>query len=285
MPGIIFSMMLNLFRQKKGENSMKITRRIFLSAVLLLTLYALPSSATVNSEYQAMMDDGSRGARIMREFVDGMDPLEAEMIIDRQPDESGRLKRIYVNLKRPLIGGVRLENLSFEALDVRFNPAGEWESGPVEVQDMLAVYAEGILLEDDINRSLQNREFGGDEHWHDLKLDFRSSGIFAKGYYLAEFIFKLDILIEINGELAIRNKRQIWLDNYRLKVNRVDVPRRITDKAISKIQPILDLSRFIFPLDLDSVEMDSKQILIRSRYLPEKFDGIVYRYVNQEKGK
>jgi len=271
-----------MYSGQKGESSMKIKRGIFLTSVFLLTFYTVPSCATVQSEYPATFEDGSHGARIMREFVDGMDPMEAEMIIDRQPDGSGRLKRIYMNMKRPLVGGVRLENLSFEALDVRFNPVSEWESNPVKVEDMLAVYAEGTLLEDDINRSLQNREFGGDEHWHDLKLDFRSSGIFAKGYYLAEFIFKLDILIEINGDLAIRNKRQIWLDNYRLKVNRVDVPRRITDKAISKIQPILDLSRFIFPLDLDSVEMDSKQILIRSRYLPERFEGIIYRYVNQE---
>ncbi|MBN1333770.1 MAG: DUF2993 domain-containing protein [Synergistales bacterium] len=264
---------------------MKTIKGIFLLTVMLLTLYTLPSSAMITSEYPEKFEDGSHGARIMREFVEGMDPMEAEMIIDRQPDGSGHLNRIYMNLDRPLIGGVRLDNLSFEALDVQFNPVSEWGSSPVEVKDMLAVYAEGILLEDDINRSLQSREFGGDEHWHDLKLDFRSSGISAKGYYLAEFIFKLDILIEINGELAIRNKQQIWLDNYTLKVNRVDVPRRITDKAISKIQPILDLSRFIFPLDLDSVEMDSKQILIRSRYLPEKFDGIVYRYVNREAGK
>jgi len=261
---------------------MKTSARLFVLALISLLFLVIPSWAAELYEYEGMIPEGSPGARILREFVDGMDPLEVEMILSQEPDASGHVNRIFMNLRRPLIGGVRLDNISFEALDVHFNPVREWASNPVEVQDMLAVYAQGTLLEDDINNSLRNREFGGDEHWHDLALDFRSSSIYAKGYYLAKFIFRLDILIEISGELSIVRKQQIWLDNYNLRVNRVNVPENITDRAISKIQPILDLSRFIFPLELNSIEMDENKIQLRSRYLPQRFEGITYHYIRKE---
>ena len=80
------------------------------------------------------------------------------------------------------------------------------------------------------------------------------------------------------GDFKIVKKQQIWLDNCTIKVNRVAIPETVTDRAISKIQPVIDLSRFIFPLELDSVKQDEERIYIRSRILPEPFDGITYRY-------
>ena len=91
-------------------------------------------------------------------------------------------------------------------------------------------------------------------------------------------LFTLNILIEIFSKFKIVNMQQVWLDDYTLRVNRFDVPEFITDKAVSQIQPLLDLSRFIFPLRLSSIVFEDGSMTIASRVTPMPFEGIEYEY-------
>ena len=68
-----------------------------------------------------------------------------------------------------------------------------YHSAMVQVKTMLE---RGIIDENDINQNLLQKEFGDNDHWHNLQLDIHPGGIYAKGYYLVRMLFKLDILIE-----------------------------------------------------------------------------------------
>lgn len=252
--------------------------RILLLSLFLGLLCSLPAYAQPEYEYGPGFEPETRGGRLLKEFVDQMQPEKIEMILDEEPDDSGRVRTIYMDLTGPLIGGVRIEKLTLDAYDVYFTPPEEWNGKEIEITDILLVHAKTSINENDINNTLAQKAFGEDEHWHDLSLDFRPEGIYAKGNYLAKFLIKLDILIEITGRFKIVHKQQIWLDDYVLKVNRVSVPEAVTERAIEKIQPVIDLSRFIFPLELHSVTQDNERIYMESRMLPEAFDGITYHY-------
>ena len=63
-----------------------------------------------------------------------------------------------------------------------------------------------------------------------------------------------------------------------MRVNKVDLPKSITEKAISQIQPVIDLNEFIFPLTLDKIEQTEDKVTLASRLDPEPFEGIKYTY-------
>lgn len=258
------------------------TAKILLS-FLLVIVFIIPASSQQLYEFRGHVTPDTRGARLLQEFVQQMQPEMVEMIVDEEPDNSGRVRYLYMDLKGPIIGGVRIERLTLDAVDVQFTPPSEWNGEEIEILNILLVHALTSITEKDVNETLSKKAFGNDEHWHDLQLDFNPEGIYARGNYLAKFLIKLDILIEIMGDFKIVHKQQIWLDNYTLKVNRVSVPDTVTERAIAKIQPVIDLSRFIFPLELHSVKQDEERIYIRSRLLPKPFDGIIYRYFEEKK--
>jgi len=58
----------------------------------------------------------------------------------------------------------------------------------------------------------------------------------------------------------------------------VDLPDFITERAIGKIQPIIDLEDFVFPLTLREVVQEDDRVTLRSRVLPRRIEGILYKY-------
>ena len=253
-------------------------RRLFL-ILLFIVCSVFPAYSQNIYEYGPGFVPETRGGRLLKEFVDRLQPRKMKMILDEEPEDSGRIRTVYMEIADPVIGNIQIEDLTLDAYDVEFNPPSSWSEDGIEARNILLVHAKTCIREDDINETLARKAFGHDEHWHGLRIDFKPEGIYARGYYLAKVLMvKLDILIEISGQLKVVDRQQIWLDKYALKVNKVSVPDSVTERAMGKIQPIIDLSKFMFPLELDTVRQDEERVYIRSHILPEPFDGITYRY-------
>jgi hypothetical protein len=82
----------------------------------------------------------------------------------------------------------------------------------------------------------------------------------------------------MEGSFAIRHGQEIWLDDYKVRVNKVDVPDGLTQRAISRIQPVIDLGEFPFPLVLDSIIQEEDRVVIKSRLEPIPFEGRTYTF-------
>lgn len=228
-----------------------------------------------------------RGRKLFDGFVEETNPEWGEMILDGPPDDSGKLRHIYLDLRGADIGGVRIDRITVEGYDVVLTSPDTWGTENADVISVLSTNAVAVIREQDVNDHLKSKEFGEDESWNNLHLDFSPGRVYAKGYYLADLkLFKLNILIEIDGTFKVKEGKQIWLDDYRLKVNRAKIPDGLTDRAMEKIQPILDLSRFIFPIKLSQVVLDDDKATIESVRRPEKFDGLRFEYTKgiDEKG-
>lgn len=246
-----------------------------LCILCLLALLFLPAAKGCGAaEREQQADD--RGAMLLEYFVKELAPEKITMILSDQPDDEGKIREIYLDLKGCLIGGVRIETLRMNAVGVIFNPPAEWAIKEMKPLEVLNVHAFARMTEDDLNRNLLQKQFGDDDSWRNLQLDIHPGGIYARGNYIAQFIVRLNILIEIFSKFKIVDMQQIWLDDYSIRVNTLDVPKFITDKAIAEIQPLLDLGKFVFPLKLHSITYDEESITITSRVLPAPFMGIVY---------
>lgn len=254
---------------------------LFMALVLFLTLGSGPANALEgNLSFQTSGNRDGNGSRLFQFFIQKFQPESMTMVLDSEPDDEGYARHIFMDVRGAHIDEMRIDHISVETLDTLFNPVDQWDyEDGIEVREMLMAYSDATLLEDDINEVIQRKTFGkGDDHWKRLHIDFREGGIHAEGNYEAKFLFTFNILIEIDGVLDIVDHKEIWIDDYTLKVNKRDLPAGLTDRAISKIQPILDLGKFIFPLRLQTIEQTEDRVTMQSRVLPENFEGITYSY-------
>ncbi|MBR6901056.1 MAG: DUF2993 domain-containing protein [Synergistaceae bacterium] len=210
-------------------------------------------------------------------YVKKFTPEKATLIISDKPDATGLFNEVYLDLQGVVIEKLRLSSLVVSMRGVQFNKPSEWTKGNVECLDAISVLATATLLEKDINKSIEDKNFGqDDEHWHDMSMKILPSGLGGKGYYKYSI---LDILIEINSKLKIVKGKELWLDNPEVKVNKLDLPDYVTRKALSNIQPLVDLREFPLPLTLHKVELKKGSATLSSRTLPKAVKGgIKYTY-------
>ncbi|MBQ7196187.1 MAG: DUF2993 domain-containing protein [Synergistaceae bacterium] len=210
-------------------------------------------------------------------YVKKFTPEKATLIISDKPDATGLFNNVYMDLQGVVIDKLRLSSLVVSMRGVQFNEPSEWAKGNVECKDAISVLATATLFESDINKSIENKNFGKkDEHWHDMSMKIKPSGLNGRGYYKYSL---LDILIEIDSKLKIVKGKELWLDNPQLKVNKLDVPDYVTKKALSKIQPLVNLRKFPLPLTLHKVELKNGSATLSSRTLPKALKGgLKYTY-------
>ena len=243
---------------------MKMKRKILL--VLAVLIFVLPCVACAD-EVNDLLDF----------YVKKFTPEKAVLIISDKPDSTGLFNEVYMDLKGVVIDKLRLDSLTVQMRGVQFNEPSQWAEGNVECKDAISVLASAKLLESDINRSIENKNFGKkDEHWHDMSMKITPQGLGGRGYYKYAF---LDILIEIDSKLKIVKNKELWLDNPQVRVNKLDVPDYVTKKALGKIQPLVNLRKFPLPLTLHKVELKNGEATLSSKKLPQALkDGLTYKY-------
>ncbi len=257
-------------RTDTARGYMDLLRRVFFIVLLVPVFFSIPPSAAEATS--------TRGEQLLQHFVEEFRPEKMHMILENEPDDEGLIRELFLDVAGCDIGGVRIDSLKLRAVGVTLTPPSRWEEDGLDATEILNVHAFARITENDLNENLLQKQFGDDDEWHNLQVRMTPNGIYARGNYLARLLFTLDILIEIFSKFKIVDMQQVWLDDYTLRVNRVDVPDFITEKAVSQIQPLLDLSKFIFPLRLSSIDFHEGSMTISSRILPEPFEGIVYDY-------
>ncbi|MBQ6738983.1 MAG: DUF2993 domain-containing protein [Synergistaceae bacterium] len=210
-------------------------------------------------------------------YVKRFRPEKALLVISGKPDETGLFNDIYMNLQGVVIDKLRLDSLVVRMRGVQFNEPSEWKKGNVECKDAISVLATGTIFERDINKSIEDKTFGeGRDEWHDLSMKINPSGLSGSGYYKYNI---LDIRIDIDSKLKIVKGKELWLDNPVAKVNKLDVPDYVTRKALTRIQPLVDLRKFPLPLSLHKVELKKGSAVLSTRTLPKEMkDGLKYTY-------
>lgn len=183
---------------------------------------------------------------------------------------------LHLALKGGTIDKLRIDEISIEAFNARFNPPEMWrEKLRLEAVDEVRLAAR--ITEKDINSALLGTDL--DEHWKNVRIDLRPGEIAAVGVYQYSFIFKFRFLLKLAGELEIVDGNKVYLTNYRFFANGFRVSQETTDEIVEKIQPILDLTEFVFPAKLKEIHINEEELLLYSDPLPSEIsDGIVWSF-------
>ena len=240
--------------------TIKLLLLVFL-ALLAKGGFSLPLAASAlwaaDFEFRGAIEPTDDTSRLLAYYVNRFAPEELSLSVVGQPDATGRFHDLFMDLKGVRIEDVRIDRLTFRMNDVQFNAPENWVSGDVECRDALQIYAACRILEEDINKGLEAQT------------------------YLAKVLFvTLDILIEIDSKLKIVNHKELWLDGPQVRINKLDLPEYITNKALSQIQPLLDLARFPLPLKLHTVTLEQGSALLSTRLPPQPVEqGATYHYL------
>ncbi|MBQ4469137.1 MAG: DUF2993 domain-containing protein [Synergistaceae bacterium] len=239
-------------------------KKVFAVMIVLLSL------VSVSVSYADEVDD------LLNFYVKKFKPEKALLVISGKPDATGMFNDLYMDLKGVNIDKLRLAALTFRMKGVQFNKPSEWKKGNVECESAMQVLATASILEKDINRSIENKSFGSDDHWHDVQLAINPKGLSGKGYYKAGI---LDVLINIDSGLKIVKGKELWLNNPKVKINKLDLPDYMTKQALSKIQPLVNLNKFPLPVTLHKVQLNKGSAVLSTRTLPKELSGgIRYTY-------
>ena len=243
------------------------TRKI-LTAVMIIVL------SFTGASYADEVQD------LLNYYVKRFTPETASLVISGKPDDTGLFSDMYMDLKGVVVEKLRLDSLTFRMSGVQFNAPSEWAKGKVECKDAINVNVIATLLEDDINRAIEAKTFGKGDHWHDVSMGITPSGLNGKGYYKADaMVMKLDVLLEITSGLKIVKGKELWLNNPTVRANRMDIPDYVTRKALSRIQPLVDLDRFPLPMTLNKVDLKKGSATLTTRTLPKALTkGLHYSY-------
>ena len=125
---------------------MKTKKFLFVFAVMI---FAMPFAVHADE-----VDD------LLDFYVKKFTPTKAVLIISDKPDSTGLFNEVYMDLQGVVIDKLRLDSLTVQMRGVQFNEPSQWKKGNVECKDAISVLAAAKLLEKDINRSIENKNFG-----------------------------------------------------------------------------------------------------------------------------
>ncbi|HDQ93250.1 MAG TPA: DUF2993 domain-containing protein [Synergistetes bacterium] len=247
----------------------------FMIAVFLTILFAvLPVYAEAPKEFKGDVKWTTSGERLFAALVERLNPDSMEMSLDEEPKEDGSVRHMYVLVKGARFGAFRLEEMALETRFSKFNPVSEWvDAESIRVEEILSGNFAARVLESDINAALKEQI---DEDWQSVRVEIRPEGIFARGYYVVRGSISLKILVELSTGLEVRSKK-VWLKDYSLFVNNAE-KTSIVEQAVRDLQPVVDLDDFVFPLNIDSLDLSGRSVQLTTRTAPKPFEGIRYVY-------
>ncbi|MDO9509614.1 MAG: hypothetical protein Q7I97_09825 [Thermovirgaceae bacterium] len=243
-------------------------------ALLLSLSLALPAVAGDVKDFKGSVEGTSAGAVLFGALVERLDPDSMEMVLDEEPSEDGKVRHMYLEIKGAHFGSFRLDEMSLETMFNKFNPVAEWsDPEKISVENIMAGNFSATVCEADINKALSEKI---DENWKNVQVDIKPEGLFARGYYVVKGSVSLKILVELSTGLEVRS-RKIWLNNYKLFVNNAEKTSIVKD-AVKDLQPVVDLEDFVFPLNVDRIEMGSDTIRLVTKTAPKPFAGVMFKY-------
>lgn len=218
----------------------------------------------------------SRGEELLKALVDFSDPDSVELVLDGEPDENWNVRDLFFHVKGGRFAGkIRVEEIALSASFVSFAPPGEGRG--LSVKKAMRSNLQVSLLESDVNGAIRMFTSEKDGDWKDVSVRFvPPRNLEARGRYHLKNP-GLVILAEVSTGLAIRDGVEIWLEDTQLKINRGEQTDTVRE-AIRKLQPVVDIRKFPFPVTLAVLKTGNGCLEIASRTRPCPFDGIVYRY-------
>lgn len=183
-------------------------------------------------------------------------------------EDGVRFDRFFLEARGIRIDGMRIDELKAAALGAVFNGEEGWKR-TVEMRSAELATLRMRVLERDINDFfLRKYPPGRRSGWLFIRFDLKDGWIRGEGLYkFSGLPFRTHVVLE--GRLEIVEGRKVYVSDYTMRVDGVEIPRSRAEPVVNRIQPLLDLDRLAFPGRLSRVEVREDSLLVETSPSPE----------------
>ncbi|HOT27368.1 MAG TPA: DUF2993 domain-containing protein [Candidatus Ozemobacteraceae bacterium] len=174
-------------------------------------------------------------------------------IVEYSPEYTsrGRLKQVIVNTEGGEVDGLILHRASFNFDDVQLDTTKLLREAKIDTIAVCNIDMDVLILESDMNAYLGEKA-------RKIKVDNPRVEL-ATGQLILSGSTKYS-LVKVNfwatGNFEVRDSQQIWFHAKKMKLNSMSMPRAFIGTIIKRINPVLNLEKFPFRLNLKEIRIE-----------------------------
>jgi hypothetical protein len=190
----------------------------------------------------------------MNKLLDNPATLTIEITPYENPGDiactEGRFKKVVVKTSRGQVEKLFLHKADIEFEDVQLDTKKLLEEDKIDPVVMKNINMDVIIKESDMNQFLEDKSKSIKVSRPRIKLlpdTMELSGVTKYGMVRVDFW--------ATGKLSVVEGREIHFHARRMKVNRMTMPRSFVGMIVKKINPVLNLDKFPFKLNLKEIKI------------------------------
>jgi hypothetical protein len=174
--------------------------------------------------------------------------------------------RAYAEMRGVVLSGIRIDGMRLDAMLIN---AGSVTAEDARDLASLIGYSKGelTLLERDVNAYFDSNDTRG---FSNLVFDFSGEGFRADGIFTASLLFTFRIRLAATGHLALKSYG-VDLDGVSIYVENIKQPSSLTDKILSRVNPLIEWDSIPFRVAFKDIRMDDDSAVMTG--YPERMDG------------
>ncbi|HEY9071281.1 MAG TPA: DUF2993 domain-containing protein [Candidatus Ozemobacteraceae bacterium] len=188
----------------------------------------------------------------MRAVVKNPKLLDITLVeFDPASTSTGRLKQVMVRTEGGEVDGLILHKASFDFQDVQLDTTKLMQETKIDTIRVCNIDMDVIILESDLNPYLGEKA-------RKIKVDNPRVEI-GDGEIKLSGSTKYS-LVKVNfwasGNFEVKDSKQIWFHARKMKLNSMTMPRAFVGSIIKRINPVLNLEKFPFRLNLKEIRIE-----------------------------
>lgn len=185
---------------------------------------------------------------------------------DTKSKAEGYLSKVKVFLANGTVDNLVLDDATFEFIEVQLNTTKLYKEKKLDLVKAKQVNMDVIISEKSLNDflKLKSKKIKVD----DPKITLKEDCIELQGTTKYSF---MKIKFWATGRFEVIDSQEIWFHVKKLKMNNLSMPKAFIGSIVKKINPILDLRKFPFRLNLKEIYLKPGYIKYTSfRHEPEE---------------
>lgn len=170
---------------------------------------------------------------------------------DTASTSHGHLKQVMVKTEGGEIDGLILHKASFDFQDVQLDTTKLVREAKIDTISVCNIDMDVIITESDLNTFLgeKARKIKVDNP----KVELATGQLILSGSTKYSFV---KVSFWATGYFDVKDSKQIWFHSKRLKLNSMTMPRAFVGNIIKRINPVLNLEKFPFRLNLREIRIE-----------------------------
>lgn len=172
---------------------------------------------------------------------------------------AGELIESRIELNNALFNKLRVKNAWFVLKKPIIDMQRLWCKGVLKLKSVDDIKFQIFITEKELNHFLNAKEDNINIRRPEVKIG--NDYIILRGY---GEVFKIKMTFRVKGYFEVRDKYFIYFIPKNVKFNRIPLPGFMVKNLVKRINPVMDLREFQFPIRLDNIIMKDGLLILEN---------------------